>query len=93
MIHGPIASGDQFIASEEARERLQADLPDVLAIDMESGAVAQVCYEYGIPFGVIRIISDGADDEAAVDCMRFIREIAPQSTRSLLKEIYRKGIE
>jgi adenosylhomocysteine nucleosidase len=58
------------------RFRLKAELPDLLAVEMEGAAVAQVCFELGIPFAVIRTISDNANDDAAVDFMHFIKTVA-----------------
>jgi adenosylhomocysteine nucleosidase len=45
-------------------------------VEMEGAAVAQVCYEQGVPLGVVRVISDSANDHAAVDFARFITEAA-----------------
>jgi adenosylhomocysteine nucleosidase len=38
--------------------------------------VAQVCFEFGIPFAVIRTISDNANEDSPVDFMRFIERVA-----------------
>ena len=73
---GVIASGDQFIASRAHIERLRADIPGLLAVEMEGAAVAQVCFELGIPFAVMRTISDNANDAAAHDFMRFVGCVA-----------------
>jgi adenosylhomocysteine nucleosidase len=73
---GLIASGDQFLASRERINALGAALPGVLAVEMEGAAVAQVCFELGIPFGVIRTISDNANENAATDFMRFVKSVA-----------------
>ena len=32
--------------------------PEAKAVDMESAAIAQTCYKYGVPFISFRIISD-----------------------------------
>src|SRR2546429_426505 len=58
---GCIASGDQFIAHPDKISELRLGIPDLLCIEMEGAAVAQVCHEYGVPFAVIRTISDKAD--------------------------------
>ncbi|HET6400026.1 MAG TPA: 5'-methylthioadenosine/adenosylhomocysteine nucleosidase, partial [Candidatus Kapabacteria bacterium] len=55
---GTIASGDQFIAHPEKLAELRAAIPDLLCVEMEGAAVAQVCHEYGLPYLVIRAISD-----------------------------------
>lgn len=61
---GPVATGDQFIASAEGKSRISERFPDALCAEMEGGAVAQVAADYGIPCTVIRIISDQADENA-----------------------------
>ncbi|MBB5370109.1 5'-methylthioadenosine/S-adenosylhomocysteine nucleosidase [Janthinobacterium sp. K2Li3] len=73
---GMIASGDQFISSAAHLRQLKQDLPDLLAVEMEGAAVAQVCFELGVPFTVMRTISDNANEEAAVDFMRFVQTVA-----------------
>lgn len=73
---GLIASGDQFIGRLTQIQALKTALPDLLAVEMEGAAVAQVCFELGIPFAVVRTISDNANDEAAVDFMHFIKTVA-----------------
>jgi adenosylhomocysteine nucleosidase len=74
--HGLIASGDQFMHDPHAINALNAALPGLLAVEMEGAAVAQVCYELGIPCAVIRTISDNANDEAATDFLSFVRTVA-----------------
>ena len=73
---GLIVSGDRFVATQAESARLQGDLPDALAVEMEGAAVAQVCHDYGIPFAAVRAISDRADDAAHIDFPRFVREVA-----------------
>ncbi len=55
---GLICSGDQFITDLDQLQDIKQRFPDGLAVDMESGAIAQVCYLYQIPFLSFRIISD-----------------------------------
>lgn len=67
-IHGGlICTGDQFITSRTELDAIKRRFPDGLAVDMESAAMAQTCYLYGVPFLSFRIISDtpGVDDHAA----------------------------
>jgi adenosylhomocysteine nucleosidase len=73
---GLIASGDQFISSAERIQSLGSALPGLLAVEMEGAAVAQTCFELGVPFAVIRTISDNANEEAATDFMRFVTSVA-----------------
>lgn len=58
---GTIATGDWFVTTREKVEAIKNFLPssyNVCAIDMESAALAQVCYKKGISFTSIRVISD-----------------------------------
>ncbi len=55
---GLVASGDIFVSRPEEVERILDLYPDALAVDMESGAIAQVCHIKGVPFVCIRVISD-----------------------------------
>jgi adenosylhomocysteine nucleosidase len=73
---GLIASGDQFVSSRDHIGSLNTSHPGLLAVEMEGAAVAQVCFELGIPFAVIRTISDNANESAATDFMRFVKSVA-----------------
>lgn len=73
---GLIASGDQFIDKRLQLAALKDVLPELLAVEMEGAAVAQVCFELGVPFAVIRTISDNANEDAAVDFMQFVQKVA-----------------
>lgn len=86
---GDIASGDQFINSDEKRNEILSLLPDVQCVEMEGAAVAQVCLEFNVPFTVIRTISDTADHNARVDFGRFIVEVANAYSRAIVSEIMR----
>ncbi len=89
LYFGDIASGDQFINSEEKRNEILSLLPDVLCVEMEGAAVAQVCLEFGTPFTVIRTISDTADHNARIDFNKFIVEVANAYSRAIVGEIMR----
>lgn len=60
---GLIATGDCFVETPEKRADILAILPDAIAVDMESAAIAQVCHGSGTPFLSLRVASDapGAD--------------------------------
>ncbi len=83
---GLIASGDQFIQGHDMAQRIRDLYPDVLAVEMEGAAVAQVCEECGVPFAVLRTISDVADEGAAHDFVAFMRDTAaPLASRVLAR--------
>ena len=87
---GDIASGDQFINSDAKRDEILSLLPEVLCVEMEGAAVAQVCLEFGVPFTVIRTISDSADHNARVDFNKFIAEVANAYSKAIIPEILRE---
>ena len=76
LLQGLIVSGDRFVATSAESHALRQELPDALAVEMEGAAVAQVCHDFGVPFGAVRTVSDRADDSAHVDFGRFVADVA-----------------
>ena len=83
--HGLVVSGDRFVATSAESRALQAALPDALAVEMEGAAIAQVCHDYGVPFAAVRTISDRADDDAHVDFLAFIRDVASRHSAAIVQ--------
>ncbi len=83
---GLVASADEFVKGRERVQALHAALPGLLAVEMEGAAVAQVCFELGIPFGVIRTISDNANENAATDFMRFVKSVAARYAFHIVRQ-------
>jgi adenosylhomocysteine nucleosidase len=73
---GLILSGDRFVSSAAEVAALRIALPDGLCVEMEGAAVAQVCWDYQVPFVAVRTISDRADESAHIDFPVFVRDIA-----------------
>ena len=69
---GRVASGDQFVASKELKEKI-IRLTQALCTEMEGAAIAQAAYRNGIPYVILRAISDKADDSAEMDYPTFER--------------------
>ena len=85
---GLICSGDQFIDTLDAVSRIKGNFPEALAVDMESGAIAQVCHLNKVPFLALRVISDspGASHDNTRQYLDFWND-APQETFNLVKDI------
>lgn len=81
---GTIASGDTFIAGEEIKSRISSEFGAICG-EMEGGAIAQTAAANGIPFAVLRSISDGGNDDAAMDYPTFKKTAAEKSTAIILK--------
>ena len=85
--HGLVISGDRFVSSLAESQDLQHRLPAALAVEMEGAAMAQVCHDYQIPFAAVRIISDRADDNATVDFLHFIEQIAARFSAEVVSAL------
>ena len=94
-IHGGlICSGDKFITDRQELETIKANLPEGLAVDMESASIAQVCHLYEVPFISFRIISDTPGAEKHLEQYKnFWGEMADRSfhvTEAFLKALPNK---
>jgi adenosylhomocysteine nucleosidase len=84
---GLMGAGDQFIASKVKVDSLRKEIPDLLCVEMEGAAAAQVCFEFGVPFVSIRSISDNANDDAATDFMKFVEEHAAPVSNAIVQSL------
>lgn len=85
--HGLIASGDVFVAEPEVVARIKSLYPEVLAVDMESAAIAHTCYLLNTPFFCLRVVSDTpgeADNMAQYDSFW---EDAPRHSFEIISSI------
>ena len=81
---GIIASGDQFIHSQEKKEWIKNTF-NASAIEMEGAAVGCVCFNENIPFFMLRSISDTAEEGAGVDFDEFLEESSKVSAKFLVE--------
>jgi adenosylhomocysteine nucleosidase len=80
---GRIATGDQFVSSQEVKERIVGQFA-AYATEMEGGAIAQAAYLNQVPFLIIRAISDQADGSAPEDYNAFEKQAIEHSVRLTL---------
>lgn len=83
-LRGTIASGDRFMSDRAAKEHIASTF-GAIACEMEGAAIGQVCYVNHIPCAVMRAISDGGDENAAVDYPTFVGMAAERAIRVLLR--------
>lgn len=83
---GIIASGDQFIVDKKQKEYITEQFK-AIACEMEGAAISQVCYVNKIPFGVIRAISDSANEQSHMDYPEFVKLAAANSAKVISKFI------
>ena len=87
--HGRVASGDQFVSGKEQKEKIIANTA-AMCTEMEGAAIAHTAYRNGVPFVILRAISDKADDSAEMDYPTFERIAAhrcAQVTRNLARQL------
>ena len=81
---GVIASGDKFVSDNNEKIQINKTF-DAIACEMEGASIGQTCYINGVPFGVLRAISDG--DGAEMDYMTFAPKAAEQSVKIIMEFI------
>ena len=86
---GLIATGARFIEDASLRKEIRDALPGLKAVEREGGAVAQVAEQEGIPWLLIRVISDGADESAAQSFTDFVQVYEQQAWR-LIEALLRR---
>lgn len=86
---GLIVSGDSFVSSEAETKRIKKYFPNALVTEMEGAAVAQTCFQFQIPFVVIRSVSDTADATADIDFDEFV-QLAGQRSAELVITFLKK---
>lgn len=85
--HGLIASGDIFISRPEEIGRIRGIYPDVLAVDMESAAIAHVCALTRTPFVCIRVVSDTPGAADNISQYENFWDDAPRHTFGILSSV------
>lgn len=83
---GTVASGDTFIADSSLRNRLAAEFGAICG-EMEGGAIGHTCAANNVPFAVVRSISDGGNENSAIDYPTFKKIAAENSTAVITQYI------
>lgn len=87
---GLIVSGDQFV-QDTAKKRILTHFPEALVAEMEAAAVAQVAYQFGTPFIVLRGVSDLANGDSGVVFDDYVVEAGRASAKLLLSYLDSKA--
>lgn len=89
---GLIVTGDWFVDSKDKMRDIISHFPEAKAVDMESAAIAQTCYKYGVPFISFRVVSDIPlrDTDASMyhDFWNTIAENSFQVTKTFVESLY-----
>jgi adenosylhomocysteine nucleosidase len=79
---GTVASGDIFVSDSKIKQNI-VDNFNAAACEMEGAAIAHVCRLFGTPFGILRSISDSANEDSGVDFPTFVK-IAADNAASVI---------
>ena len=86
---GRVATGDQFVADKGLKAKIIQNT-GAYCTEMEGAAIAHTAWKNGVPFVIIRAISDKADDSAEMDYPTFEAAAAERCamvTQSLAKRL------
>ncbi len=90
-VKGLIATGDTFMSDTDKVEFVRGKFPDIQAVEMEGAAIAQVAYQFDIPFVIIRSLSDIAGQKSEISFDKFIEKASVNSANLVMEMI--KGLE
>ena len=83
---GRIASGDKFVRTVEDKESIRSNF-DATCCEMEGTAIAQTAWLNGLPFVVVRAISDKVGSTSSVEYSAFEAEAARHCAAVVLRMI------
>ncbi|GHU22555.1 5'-methylthioadenosine/S-adenosylhomocysteine nucleosidase [Spirochaetia bacterium] len=87
---GLIGSGDMFMHDPHQVKALCIQFPNLCAVDMESGAIAQTCFRFNVPVLVIRSISDHAGYESPMNFDEFLA-VASNNSAEIVRRIVKNA--
>ncbi len=91
VVMGLIATGDCFMNDPAKVEHTRSLFPNMLAVEMEAGAIAQVCFRFDIPFIIFRALSDIAGKESSISFNEFLEQAGVQSANRVIDMIQALG--
>lgn len=84
VVSGLIATGDSFMNDPERVEAIRDKFTGLQAVEMEAAAIAQVAHQFGVPFVIIRSLSDIAGKESDVSFDQYLEKAALHSAKMVM---------
>ncbi|PQD96427.1 5'-methylthioadenosine/S-adenosylhomocysteine nucleosidase [Pradoshia eiseniae] len=84
---GLIVTGDVFMSDPARADFVRGQFPQLQAVEMEAAAIAQVAYQFGVPFVVTRALSDIAGKESDVSFDQFLDQAARHSAHLAMEMV------
>ena len=86
ITQGLICTGDIFMADPAKTEIARKNFPTMMACEMEAAAIAQVCFQFSVPFVIIRSLSDIAGKKSELSFDEFL-PVAAKNASILVEAI------
>ncbi|CAL4321265.1 5'-methylthioadenosine/adenosylhomocysteine nucleosidase [Buchnera aphidicola] len=86
---GLLITGDSFVRGSNVIKKIKNQFSSAIAVDMESTAIGQTCYQFNMPFIIIKSISDLSDSNATLKFKNNISIASLQSSK-LVKLLLQK---
>lgn len=84
---GLITTGDTFMTADEDIAKARSNFPTMAAVEMEGAAIAQTCHQFGVPFVVIRSMSDIAGKESPTSFEAYLETASVNSSELVVNMI------
>ncbi|MEH7253609.1 5'-methylthioadenosine/S-adenosylhomocysteine nucleosidase [Neobacillus niacini] len=91
IVKGLIVTGDSFMEDPDRVEFVRSKFEELQAVEMEAAAIAQVAHRFGVPFVIIRSLSDIAGKESELTFDQFIDQAATHSATLVMKMVEALG--
>ncbi|WP_210395085.1 5'-methylthioadenosine/S-adenosylhomocysteine nucleosidase [Motiliproteus sediminis] len=90
-VKGLIATGDAFMNCPDKVAETRAKFPQMLAVEMEAGAIAQTCFRFDVPFIIFRALSDIAGKESSISFKEFLEQAGIHSANMVIEMVRELG--
>ena len=90
-VMGLIATGDIFMNDPQKVADTREKFPQMLAVEMEAGAIAQTCFRFEVPFIVVRALSDIAGKESSISFEEFLEQAGIHSAHTVIEMVREVG--
>jgi len=84
---GLITTGDTFMTADDDIAKARANFPTMAAVEMEGAAIAHTCHQFGVPFVVIRSMSDIAGKESPTSFEAYLETASVNSSQLVMNMI------
>jgi len=81
---GLITTGDTFMTKDNDIAKARANFPTMAAVEMEGAAIAHTCYQFNVPFVIIRSLSDIAGKESPTSFDEYLETASVNSSQLVI---------